>query len=202
MVILRKRFNKQSKIFEKLIFQCLKIAFRITFSSQAYHNIVKIDTSAQGLERNLLTPDQIANEDCSRDRAKVVPRGSASPTITPRFQPMFFLDSNVADSDPYKALAEFARAANKRSQYNRNLPADSGKRVIKELSSRHSDLAHSLKTSLTRNTLSFSDHGPSSTPPAPNKSRKLPAQQFRSPTKISNLEKLLLSEPSRVETFI
>ena len=168
--------------------------------SQAYHNIVKTDTSAQGLERNLLTPDQIASQDYSRDRAKVVPRGSASPTITPRFQPMFSLDGNVADNEPYKALAELAPAANKWSQCKRNLPADSSKRVLKELSSRHSDLAHSLKTDITRNFLRFSVHGPSSTPPeAPDSSRKLPAQQPRRPTKTINMDKLLLSEPVMLE---
>ena len=78
--------------------------------SQAFHNIVNSDTSAQRLERNLLTPNQIASQDYSRDRAKVVPRGSASPPIAPRFKPMFSLEGNVAESEPYKALADLARA--------------------------------------------------------------------------------------------
>ena len=51
--------------------------------SQSFHNLVISDTSAQRLERNLLTPDQIASQDYSRDRAKVVPRGIASPPIAP-----------------------------------------------------------------------------------------------------------------------
>ena len=115
---------------------------------------------------------------------------------------MFSLDGNVADNEPYKALAELARAANQWSQCKRNLPADSSKRVLKELSSRHSDLVHSLKTDITRNFLRFSVHGPSSTPPeAPDSSRKLPAQQPRRPTKTINIDKLLLSEPSRVRVF-
>ena len=86
--------------------------------SQARNNVVKSYTSAQGLERNLLTPDPIASQDYSRDRAKVVPRGSTSPTVPPRFKPLFSRDGNVADSEPYKALAELARAANKWSQSN------------------------------------------------------------------------------------
>ena len=69
-----------------------------TIWSQARNNVVQSDTSAQGLERNLLTPDQIASKDYSRDRAKVVPRGSSSPTIPIRFKPLFLLDGNVADS--------------------------------------------------------------------------------------------------------
>ena len=87
--------------------------------SQAFSNVVDSDTSAERLERNFLTPDQIASQDYSRDRAKVVPRGCASPSIAPRFKPMFFLEvieGNVAESEPYKALAELARAANKWTQ--------------------------------------------------------------------------------------
>ena len=80
---------------------------------QAFKNVVQPDTSTQGLERNLLAPDHIASQDYSRDRAKVVPRGSSSPTVPPRFKPFFSLDGNVADSEPYKALAELVRAANK-----------------------------------------------------------------------------------------
>ena len=59
--------------------------------SQAFHNVVNSDTSAQRLERNLLTPESIASQDYSRDRAKVLPRGSASPQIAPLFNPMFAL---------------------------------------------------------------------------------------------------------------
>ena len=81
--------------------------------SQAFHNVVNSDISAQRLERNLLTPDQITSQDYSRDHAKVVPRGIASPQIAPRFNPINSLEGNVAESEPYKALANLARAANK-----------------------------------------------------------------------------------------
>ena len=127
-----------------------------TVWSQARNNVVQSDTSAQGLERNLLTQDQIASNDYSRDRAKVVPRGSSSSTLPTRFKPLFSLDGNVADSEPYKALADLARAANRWSQFRRNLPPDGGKLVFKELATRHSDLAHSLKSGLNSNTLRFS----------------------------------------------
>ena len=127
-----------------------------TVWSQEFNKDVQSDTSAQGLERNPITPDQIASQDYTRGRAKVVPRGSASPTVPPRFKPLFLLDGNVADSEPYKALAELARAANKGSQFKRNLPPDGGKRVLKEVATRHSDLAHSLKSGLNHNILRFS----------------------------------------------
>ena len=123
--------------------------------SQARNNVLKSDTSAQGLERNLLTPDQIASQDYSRDRAKIVPRGSTSPTVPPRFEPPFSLDGNVAVSEPYKALAELTRAVKKWSHFKRNLPPDGGKKVLKELATRHSELAHSLKSGLNHNTLRF-----------------------------------------------
>ena len=48
----------------------------------------------------------------------MVPRGSASPTITPRFKPMFSLDRNVTDSETYKALVDPERAGNTWSQCN------------------------------------------------------------------------------------
>ena len=51
--------------------------------SQAFSNVVNSDSLAQSFERNLFTPDQIASQVYSRDRAKVVPRGCASPPIAP-----------------------------------------------------------------------------------------------------------------------
>ena len=84
----------------------------------------------------------------------------------------------------------------------RNLPPDGGKRVLKELSSRHSDLVHSLKTGLSRKTLCFSESRSDPTPPGAHaNSRRLPTPQPRRPTKTSKLEKLLLSDPSRVRVF-
>ena len=170
--------------------------------SQAFHNVVNSDTSAQRLERNLLTPDQIASQDYSRDRAKVVPRGSASPQIAPRFNPMFSLEGNVAESEPYKALADLARAAKKWTQFKRNLPPDGGKRVLQELSSRHSDLAHSLKTGFSRKTLCFAEDRLVVTLPAAQASvHRLPTLQPRRQSKTSKLETLLLSDSSRVRVF-
>ena len=131
-----------------------------------------------------------------------MPRGSASPPFAPRFKPTFSLEGNVNESEPYKALIDLARAANKWTQYKRNLPPDGGKRVLQELSSRHSDLAHSLKTVLSRNTLCFSEGRSGTTPPgAQASSRRLPTLQPRRPTKTSKLETLLLSDPSRVRVF-
>ena len=131
-----------------------------------------------------------------------MPRGKTSPPIAPQFKPMFSLEVNVAESEPYKALAELARAANKWTQFKRNLPPDGVKRVLKELTSRHSDLAHSLKTGLSRNTLRFSEGRSGSTPPgAQASSRRLPSLQPCRSTKTSKLENLLLSDPSRVRVF-
>ena len=170
-----------------------------TVWSQARNNVVQSDTSAQGLECNLLTPDQIASNDYSRDRAKVVPRGSSSPTIPTRFKPLFLLNGNVADSEPYKALAYLARAANKWSQFRRNLPPDAGKLVLKELTTRHSDLAHSLKSGLNSNTLRFSVIA--SPPGTQVKSRRAPIVQPTRLSRTSKLENLLLSDPGRVKVF-
>ena len=160
--------------------------------SQAFINVVQPDTPAQGLERNLLTPDQIASQDYSRDRAKVVSRGSTSPTVGPRFKPLFSLDGNVADSETYKALAKLARAANKWSQF----------KVLKELATRHLDLAHSLKSGLNHNTLRFPKTGMNVTPPGAQVSpRSLPALQPRRSSKTTKPENLPLTDPNRVKVF-
>ena len=170
-----------------------------TVWSQARNIVVQSDTLAQGLERNLLTPDQIASNDYNRDRAKVVPRGSSSPTLPTRFKPLFSLDRNVADSEPYKALADLARAANRWSQFRRNLPPDGGKLVFKELATRHSDLAHSLKSGLNSKTLRFS--AIASPPGTQVISRRAPVVQPTRPLRTSKLENLLLSDPGRVKVF-
>ena len=115
---------------------------------------------------------------------------------------MFSLEGNVAESEPYKALADLARAANKWTQYKRNLPPDGGKGVLQELSSRHSDLAHSLKTGVSHITLCFAEDRSVITPPGAQASvRRLPTLQPRRQSQTSKLETLLLSDPSRVRVF-
>ena len=170
-----------------------------TVWSQARNIVVQSDTSAQILERNLLTPDQIASNDYSRDSTKVVPRGSSSPTIPTHCKPLFSLDGNVADSEPYKALADLARVANKWSHFRRNLPPDAGKLVLKELTTRHLDLAHSLKSGLNSNTLRFSVIA--SPPGTQVSSRRAPVVQPTRLSRTSKLENLLLSDPGRVKVF-
>ena len=72
--------------------------------------------------------------------------------------------------------------------------------MLKELSSRHSDLAHSLKTGLTRKTLRLYELVSSPTPQAlSNSQRKILTQQARRPTKTTKSEKLLLNDPKRVK---
>ena len=96
-------------------------------------------------------------------------------------------------------MAELTRAANKWSQCKRNLPPDGGKNVLKELATRHSDLAHSLKSGFNSQTLRFSAIV---TPPgAQVSSRRAPVVQPRRLTKTSKLENLLLSDPRRVKVF-
>ena len=107
------------------------------------------------------------------------------------------MDGNVADSELYKALMELTRAANKWTQFKRNLPPDGGKKVLKELATQHSYLAHSLKSGLNSNTLRFSAIV---TPPgAQVSSRRAPVVQTCRLSKTSKLENLLLSDPSRVK---
>ena len=81
--------------------------------SLARDNVVHSPTSAQGLKRNLLKPEQRSSQDYSRDRAKVVPRrASRSPDIPCRLKPLFGVGERIADSQTYKALENLAKAAN------------------------------------------------------------------------------------------
>ena len=95
--------------------------------SLARANVVHSPTSAQGLERNLLTPEQQSSQDYSRDRAKVVPRGAShTPEIPCKFKPLFGVGEHIADSQPYKALENLAKAANTWKQWKRNVPPQQG----------------------------------------------------------------------------
>ena len=77
-----------------------------------------------------------------------------------------------------------------------------GKRILQELSNRHSDLAQSLKTGLSRKTLCFAEDRSATTPPgAQDNVRRLPTLQPRRQSKTSKLETLLLSDPNRVRVF-
>ena len=77
-----------------------------------------------------------------------------------------------------------------------------GGKVLKKLATRHSDLAHSLKSGLKHNTLRFPTIGTNVTPPgAQINPRRLPALQPRRPSKTSKLENLLMSDPNRVKVY-
>ena len=85
------------------------------------------------------------------------------------------------------------------SNAKRNLPPDGGKKVLKELATRHSDLAPSLKSGLNNNTLRFPAIG--KPPGAQVGSKRAPVVQPLRFSKISKLEYLLISDPSRVKVF-
>ena len=71
--------------------------------------------------------------------------------------------------------------------------------VLKELTTRHSDLAHSLKSGLNSNTLRFSVIA--SPPRTQVNSRREPIVQPTRLSRTNKLENLLLSDPGRVKVF-
>ena len=87
---------------------------------------------------------------------------------------------------------------NKYQMPNIHVP-DGGKLVLKELATRHSDLAHSLKSGLNSNTLRFS--AIASPPGTQVISRRAPVVQPTRLSRTSKLENLLLSDPGRVKVF-
>ena len=64
----------------------------------------------------------------------------------------------IADSQPDHALEGPAKAANKWSQLNRNVQTQQGKKILRELATRNSNLENSLKSGITKRTLRFYDH--------------------------------------------
>ena len=96
----------------------LKISpFELHFGSKpntefsiAHDNVVHSPTSAQGIERNLLTPEQRSSQDYSRDRVKVEELCTARTSLVN--SSLFDVGTRVADSQPYKSLENLAEAAN------------------------------------------------------------------------------------------
>ena len=173
--------------------------------SLARDNVVHSRTSAQGLERNLLTPEQQSSQEYSRDRSKVVPRGgSHSPEIPCKFKRLFGVGERIADSQPYKALEILAKAAYTWKQWKRIVPAQQGQELLRELAARYSDLANSLKSGITKGTLRFYDNVRDTSAPALSHSQRMNVS-FSSRTKrlskTRKLEKLVLQDPLRVKIF-
>ena len=163
--------------------------------------IVHSPTSAQGLERNLLTPEQRSSQDYSRDRAKVVPRGAShSPEIPCKFKPLFDVGERIADSQPYKAFENLAKAANTWRQWKRNVPPQQGQEILRELAARNRDLANSLKSGITKGTLRFYDDVRDTSAPALSHSQRMNMSSSSRPKRLSKtrkLEKLVLKDPLR-----
>ena len=89
----------------------------------------------------------------------MVPRGTTnSPDIPYTFNPLFGVGDRIADSQTYKALEGLAKAANTWNQLKCNVLPQQGRELLRELASRNSDLANSLKSGLTKGTLRFYDH--------------------------------------------
>ena len=173
--------------------------------SLARDNVVHSPTSAQGLERNLLTPEQRSSQDYSRDRAKVVPRrASRSQDIPCRLKPLFGVGERIADSQPYKALENLAKAANTWKQWKRNVPPQKGQELFRELAARSSDLANSLKSGITEGTLRFYDNARDTSAPALSHSQRMNVSSSSRPKRLSKtrkLEKLVLQDPLRAKIF-
>ena len=173
--------------------------------SLARDNDVHSRFSAQGLERNLLTREQLTSQDFSRDMAKVVTRGvSDCPDISFKFKLLFGVGNRVADSQPYKALEDLAKKANTWSQLKRNVQPLQGLELLRELAARNSDLANSLKSIITKGSLRFYNHVGDRLVPARSHSQRLNVSTSSRPKRLSKtrkLEKLVLQDPIKIKMF-
>ena len=110
----------------------------------------------------------------------------------------------MAESQPYKALENLAKAANVWKQWKRNVPPQQGHELLRELAARSSDLANSLKSGITKGTLRFYDNVRDTSAPALSHSQRMNMPSPSRPKRLSKtrkLEKLILQDPLRVKIF-
>ena len=107
---------------------------------------------------------------------------------------MFSLGSKVSESEPYRALEDLAKAANAWTQQKRSLPLEKGRLIMREFVTRHSGLANSHTTGLTRNTFRFYYQASDLAFQALSHSQRLSVTQNQDrASKTSKLEKLFSS---------
>ena len=114
------------------------------------------------------------------------------------------MGNRVADSQPYKALENFAKAANTWNQLKWNVQPQQGRELLRELTARNSDLATSLKSGITKGTLRFYDHVRDPSVPALSHSQRMNVSSSTRPKRLSKtrkFEKLVLQDPLRVKIF-
>ena len=122
--------------------------------------------------------------------------------MPPASSPCSHWVKKVADSEPYKACADLASAANVWNQNKRNLPVESGRLVLKKFASSQSDFANTLKCGLTRIIIRFYDHVTEPVPPALYHNQKvIAARNTRRPTRTEKFEHLRWENPKRVKLF-
>ena len=100
------------------------------------------------------------------------------------------MGERIADSQPYNALENLAKAANTWKQWNRNVPPQQGQELLRELAARISDLANSLKSGITKGTLRFYDNVRDTLVPALSHSQRMNMSSSSRPKKLSKTRKL------------
>ena len=137
--------------------------------------------------------------------AKVLPRGAShSPEIPYKFKPLFGVGERIANSQPFKALENLAKAANTWKQWKGYVPPQQGQDLLRELAARNSDLANSLKSGITKGTIRFYDNVCDASAPALSHSQRMNVSSSSRPKRLSKtrkLEKLVLQDPLRVKIF-
>ena len=104
--------------------------------------------------------------DYSRDRVKVVKRGSLSPDLALSFKKMV-PGQKIADTQQYEAIEDLALAANRWSKMKPNISVETGRSVMRKLGSRNNEIANALISGLSKSTLRFYDRFISPIPSRP-----------------------------------
>ena len=107
---------------------------------------------SKNLERDVLTAEQRRKNCDSRERVKIVMKGSRSPDITPRFSGP---TTSVVETPYYQALEKLAKSANEYTTLKRSLTQEQGAEALRTLTDRNQILAASLRSNLSTGTLRF-----------------------------------------------
>ena len=99
------------------------------------------------------------------------------------------MGERIADSQPYEALENLAKAASTWKQWKRNVPQQQGQELLRELAARNSDLANSLKFVITKGTLRFYDNVRDTSAPAFSHSQRMNVSFSSRPKKLSKTRK-------------
>ena len=142
-------------------------------------------SSRVNLDNQHLERAEQRREQCdSRPRIKIVKKGQASPSVSPKIGGP---THSIAETPNYRALESLAQSANQCLTLNKTLSQDEGVKTLRTLTERNQVLVANLRLNLSSGALHFRN--------------QMPAEQIRSSQPKHKLYYLVLNDPSKIEIF-